>query len=776
MHQSPIWRSSHLCLNQPIEKEEDIQIFNYISILQRRLKHNQCLIDIPFISNDEMLHLVFYALEKVSKTKEDLLLISHYFSSIKQLRTLINHKKAIMDPLNLLSQLARKISLEYYNTNYILCRYGDFGDKFYLILKGSVSVIYKKEYIVYMTYDEYITHLNYLISIDEICLVESIINLNKKEILDIEVYKLIEKYKRRKEEKRVYISPEEYINRSIPEILLAHPNQEEEKEQLKVDDEVARHKIKLIVYSFICNLESGQTFGDIALRSGRQLRTATIIGNESCILGVMTKKTYDKLIKDAQDKLRNTNISSVLTTEIFDGINTQSLINKYFNCFREFRLNQGVMLFNQGESRNEIFFLKEGEIEITTQLSFKELTDLIKDKKGLISVKKEREIFENLYMRDFDQFMSRRKTYKILCIKEYEMIGYDEYMHKGQYYCNAISNSHNCILLALHYSVFIEMKKKFELINRNIPLYLKRRDKVISERLIKLRNIEMEINIKPYVIKIDKTDWKLGNSSSDNKKNVIINSTNNIKFNQFTNRIMRNSTIKGIVNKKNTNNKLIIKRIIIKKIISSVIKKTANEISNKFDNSILSRNKGIRKDNIALSNFCWQKNNNSSSDYQLNAYEEHLNGKRMKSKNGRFNNTNITSSIHQKMKKTYSMKFYRKLCIKDQWNGGDALSLSSSAILKNQSLIKNSVINRILNMSSNLHSHKYQSQSHSQCEYLNKETSINLNTIDFLAMDKLYEAYDLNTTRFHSLFNSFPIKKIFIKSKKLPIVKRLSMR
>ena len=111
-----------------------------------------------------------------------------------------------------------------------------------------------------------------------------------------------------------------------------------------------RKRIIISYYYHICDLKEGDTFGEIALRENVK-RTASIICNEDCIFGTLTKKLYDNCIKGAQEKIRLSNINFLLSCELFNGVKLETFDRKYFNYFKFIQLNQDCILFNQGDFR-----------------------------------------------------------------------------------------------------------------------------------------------------------------------------------------------------------------------------------------------------------------------------------------------------------------------------------------------------------------------------------------------------------------------------------------
>ena len=78
---------------------------------------------------------------------------------------------------------------------------------------------------------------------------------------------------------------------------------------------------KLYEYIEITTLTEGDIFGEIALQNSSKKRTATIITNEFCVFGTLTKTLYNYCLKSTQEKIRNIRIDFFLNGPIFKGVN-----------------------------------------------------------------------------------------------------------------------------------------------------------------------------------------------------------------------------------------------------------------------------------------------------------------------------------------------------------------------------------------------------------------------------------------------------------------------
>ena len=223
--------------------------------------------------------------------------------------------------MEILHKLSIFIQGEHYEKNRIICMNGEVGDKFYLIFKGTVSVLVPNPYTEELTAIEYTNHLYNLRRLREFDLLNRTIDSNRDKYMSLEVLNLAsDDYDCYNLNKGEIIGEEEYINRLIPqkgvvvvtkesdgdtdskkdnELIIALMGIQKEddsqqndlsvsdsEEDLKINqEEKSKNKSKIYhftiwTYHKVCELGVGKSFGDIALGKDISNRTATVIANE----------------------------------------------------------------------------------------------------------------------------------------------------------------------------------------------------------------------------------------------------------------------------------------------------------------------------------------------------------------------------------------------------------------------------------------------------------------------------------------------------------------
>ena len=540
------------------EKEEEIESLELLindKILELNKKEKdekKVFYQIPFIKYGNTIKLLLYAIQKKEKSENDIKFISHYLTNFPNIINIHNNnsKKNYIEPSKILYELSNSIKVENKIKNTLIMRFGDIGDKFYIIFKGNVSIIIKKEIEFEMTEYEYYLYLKYLKKIKEYELIEENLRLNNLNFDSIDLKNCLDG-------KLIYEKPKDEIEIEYNEINIETLNYCSTEDYIKrikpLNNKMIFKQRKRIIISYyyhICDLKEGDTFGEIALRENVK-RTASIICNEDCIFGTLTKKLYDNCIKGAQEKIRLGNINFILSSELFNGVKLETFDRKYFNYFKFIQLNQDSILFNQGDFRKDIYILKEGLIEITIKTSYKELIDLIKSKNGELDEYEEKKLIKEMNLVVGNLLITQR-YFRLFKIEENEVIGLDDYVNKDNFYiCNAICKN-NCSLYSIDYNVYKYLCEKDWKIKDNFRNYKKQRFNLMANRMLLIRTVSLNMDLKEMKnnsdMEINEMEKKI--YSLENNKNKIFLNTffTNKKLKNFSRNKLKNKTINHKIN------------------------------------------------------------------------------------------------------------------------------------------------------------------------------------------------------------------------------------
>ena len=516
----PLLRKKTL-INVKVKRKSKDEIVNAIADkLNHKMELGINLINIPFNNTSEMFNILKYIFSKAIRTQNENLIIRHYLSNFPGLISTLNLKKNFSDPQEILNKLCLFIQCEVHPKNSVICLNGQIGDKFYLIFQGLVIVLIPIEYKMYLTIEQFILYLENLELYREYDLIHRSIMSNKKLIPEKYLKQITDYEKNSTLTSNLNnffgetIDWEDYIQRLIP---------------INIKKESDSLLFTLWKYHNICDLESGKSFGDIALKDDTKRRTATIITLKESYFGVLKKDIYKNCIKDALEKIRRNNIECITSTKLFHNYSYDSFEFNYFNYFKILNLSKGIVLCKEGEKRKEIYFIKSGELKAEIIGNNDYLNNIIENLGGdsfnkfLIDL-----ISQNYKMIEFNK---EKKIYNLFFIKNGDVIGLDDYITLEEtYFCNITVYSSVVELFSLDLEFFKKMLKEKTIYN-NYLHWVESRKKVMINRI---QDLKKNTLLHYYSFVKDKSYSNWNNLSRNNNK-VNYENSNLISFrNTFT--------------------------------------------------------------------------------------------------------------------------------------------------------------------------------------------------------------------------------------------------
>ena len=87
-------------------------------------------------------------------------------------------------------------------------------------------------------------------------------------------------------------------------------------------------------------------------------------------------------------KKRKSDINFIKSFSLFEEQNWTHFEKQYFNYFKKENLQNGQIIINQNQKLENIYFIMEGQIEISTKLSFEEIYKIFKNKNKKFKLQK----------------------------------------------------------------------------------------------------------------------------------------------------------------------------------------------------------------------------------------------------------------------------------------------------------------------------------------------------------------------------------------------------
>jgi hypothetical protein len=170
------------------------------------------------------------------------------------------------------------------------------------------------------------------------------------------------------------MSVEEYINRIRPKITHSKAN---------------RHKFTIFNYCCVTTLNTGCSFGDLALMVKGGKRTATVITQESTHFGLLDKISFDNCLRSIKEKEIISKLNILCNMTCFCKFSKPVFNKKYLNLFVSMQSLRGLRIMVQGDIANKILFIKEGEYEVKFRRSLMEMNELLKEFGADINIREE---------------------------------------------------------------------------------------------------------------------------------------------------------------------------------------------------------------------------------------------------------------------------------------------------------------------------------------------------------------------------------------------------
>ena len=357
---------------------------------------------------------------------EIVLTVSKYLKNTKLIKKLSgdfkNEKKYSISTLCIIC--AKRLSYELCNKGDVLFKIGEIVDTLYFVLIGKLSVLKLTEVNdCLMTYQEYFEHLWYLHEQKEEYILNetltknyNIVQLNNFSHF-IDVYKIyfsiiindkllsttcydvneikrlfnmfhfsfedfnieektvrIGLYKRNQKTATTDNELSTYITSKIKETVNESIDLEQYKYLLSFD---IKKPFTLFKYNTSTYFTSGDYFGDFALDSTERKHTATVRCESECILATLSVIEYLRMIspKSKDDKQRI--IAFLYENYFFKEINMHIFEKNYLNWFVLMNYKRNYILYEEGNRPDDLYFLKEGTIQIEITSSVIDLHNLV---------------------------------------------------------------------------------------------------------------------------------------------------------------------------------------------------------------------------------------------------------------------------------------------------------------------------------------------------------------------------------------------------------------
>lgn len=269
-------------------------------------------------------------------------------------------------------ECCKVMTLEEYGQGDIIFNFGDKGDKFFIILSGSVSVKSpaRKKVTISRHIAKKIEHfLNTSSESEDSELAEEEIEKKKRGIhIKVNIVDMLNclqpkmlKLPSENSEKKSFLDAEE---QSLLRLFKSKVKSEQ-----KILMNALRHsdkdhlEIELDDFVEIGILYNGNSFGELALISERP-RSATIEVRERSSFFVLNKADFTVILGDIAEKRLNSLIKFLQNVTLFQSRSKSSLV-KLAYYFQPRRYKRGQVIYKEHDQVDGIYLIKDGEITVT---------------------------------------------------------------------------------------------------------------------------------------------------------------------------------------------------------------------------------------------------------------------------------------------------------------------------------------------------------------------------------------------------------------------------
>ena len=273
---------------------------------------------------------------------------------------------------------------------------------------------------------------------------------------------------------------------------------------IKCESHVAENEeFNLFQYYEITRKKRGDTFGELALQHDDNQRTGAVMTLSDTVLGYLTKNDYDMSLSDIELRKRKKDVNFIMSFSIFSQMNWFVFENKYFNFFKKEKYVQGEKIMCQGQKNQKLFFIMDGQFEISTTVTLKKIFYLLKIKMGNNFDIKQRPMNYKSY--NFRLYISSNK----------DLLGLNDcYFYDDISFVDATCISLNSTVFTLDISILNELRQKIPEIEVDLKKMIEKKQNIIIDRLKIIYNKILE-SVKSY-----KEQRNILSAMNNNKNNI----------------------------------------------------------------------------------------------------------------------------------------------------------------------------------------------------------------------------------------------------------------
>ncbi|CAI2379739.1 unnamed protein product [Moneuplotes crassus] len=292
-----------------------------------------------------------------NRTKREISRLTQFLGGIEFFKKYIKEGNE-----GVVGQCSSQLKLATFKKGERIMKYGELGDKFYVILQGSCKLFLKYKETFMFTNADYVLYLM------------------SHETLGEDYHKVLSNFRIKKE----------YV-RELEQFYAQHKDnslQVLNKIISMLHGRVDIYTKRKFIISFLkhqATLKDGQEFGELALINSKP-RSATIIAEKDTICAVLEKDQFKRILEKHEVQKQEVLLKAIESFSLFNNLSRVAK-SKILKIIHRCEVSKGVYLYKEGETKDTFFetksvnsernfrnfyFVLNGELEVTKKVNFKD--------------------------------------------------------------------------------------------------------------------------------------------------------------------------------------------------------------------------------------------------------------------------------------------------------------------------------------------------------------------------------------------------------------------
>ena len=396
----------------------------------------------------------FLKKEKPRRTKQEIKAVADFLSRNNDFFQ--KFKNENLEDEDKLHFLVNVLNIEYYTQNEKIIKYGDDGNKMYIVLEGEVGVFKPKFVERNMTQLDFIALLHQYKENDIHCYYRT---MKKNGLVSSDISAIIK----------------------------------------QIDNDNPIYKNYFIeTNEHVSNVRQGDSFGEVALLQ-KTKRTATIIALSNTYIASIDENDYVSLIRSFAARKYYGHIAKMKKDYIIISNWSINTIAKLISSFVTIDMIRGDFVYKQGEESNAIYFATEGNFDVYIDVNVQSakalcqyinkkskmnIDDVIEDMKCGVLID---DYYVNKHMEGYnDSNIGERIKVKIRKQCKREVFGVEDIIDMRKRYCSVLCSSIIGVVKKISFTEVVKIiKEGFNVSIEEMKYYAKERKEIIIAQVLK---------------------------------------------------------------------------------------------------------------------------------------------------------------------------------------------------------------------------------------------------------------------------------------------------